>query len=190
MARDIPTGIPDIWLPGETIQWYETVDSSQYPTDTYALTYTFTDGTNSFSATGTQYNEQTYLITVASGVTGAMTADTTHGYSAVLSYTASGLSYVHATGTVRTSVNYALSPTTSPLSFYEVSLNAIEAVLENRATEADLSYSIGSGSTARSLSKMSMNELIQARGFFLRKLKAQRRKEKTGSSMKSYRIRG
>lgn len=190
MAKDIPTGVPDTWIPGDTIQWYTTIDTSQYDTTNYTLVYTFTDGTTSITSSGTQYNSQAFLNTVASGVTATLSANTTYGYSATLVDASSGLRYTIDNGLILTEVNYGLSPTTDPRSFYEKALDAIEAVIEGRASETDLSYSIGSGSTARSLSKMSFDELISARGFFLRKLKALRRKERTGSSIKHYYFRG
>ena len=139
---------------GDTVEWTKTLPD--YPvSDAWVLSYCFV-GASIFSVIGTNDGTNHKIIIPAS-----ISADYVSGDYRYQAYvTKSGIRKEIADGFIKIKPNFATITTSSDQrSHVKKVLDSIEAVIEGRATEYDTSYSIA----GRSLSKMSLDELIKAR---------------------------
>ena len=145
---------PLYFTAGDTVEWTKTLPD--YPvSDNWVLSYHFV-GASIFSVTGTNDGSNHKIIIPAS--TSGTYAAGDYRYQAYV--TKSGIRKEIADGFITINLNFATITTPSDQrSHVKKVLDSIEAVIEGRATEYDTSYSIA----GRSLSKMSLDELIKAR---------------------------
>ena len=177
-----PTQEPDTLVVGDRWVWRRDDLVSDYPLDEYALEYRFTEdstgNTNAFTIAATEA-ESTYLIEIASAVTASLTAGD-YQWAAFIIRSSDNQRVVIDQG--RTEILPNLQNTTADLrSHAKKVLDAIEAVLENRASQDQMSYSIA----GRSLSRMSIDDLMtfrnRYRAEYLREIKLARIKNKQDS---------
>ena len=177
-----PTQEPDTLVVGDRWVWRRDDLVSDYPLDEYALEYRFiedsTGNTNAFTIAATEA-ESTYLVEVASAVTASLTAGD-YQWAAFIIRSSDNQRVVIDQG--RTEILPNLQNTTADLrSHAKKVLDAIEAVLENRASQDQMSYSIA----GRSLSRMSIDDLMtfrnRYRAEYLREIKLARIKNKQDS---------
>ena len=177
-----PTQEPDTLVVGDRWVWRRDDLVSDYPLDEYALEYRFTEdstgNTNAFTIAATEA-ESTYLVEVASAVTASLTAGD-YQWAAFIIRSSDNQRVVVDQG--RTEILPNLQNTTADLrSHAKKVLDAIEAVLENRASQDQMSYSIA----GRSLSRMSIDDLMtfrnRYRAEYLREIKLARIKNKQAS---------
>tara|TARA_Y100000114_G_scaffold148499_1_gene161514 strand:- start:272 stop:859 length:588 start_codon:yes stop_codon:yes gene_type:complete len=182
-----PTQEPDTLVVGDRWVWRRDDLVSDYPLDEYALEYRFTEdstgNTNAFTIAATEA-ESTYLVEIASAVTASLTAGD-YQWAAFIIRSSDNQRVVIDQG--RTEILPNLQNTTADLrSHAKKVLDAIEAVLENRASQDQMSYSIA----GRSLSRMSIDDLMtfrnRYRAEYLREIKLARIKNKqdTGNTIK------
>jgi len=156
-----PLQEPEILVLGDRWVWKRTDLVSDYPTDTYALTYEFHEdsgggGSHKFTITATETTDA-YIVEVASATTDGYSAGEYQWYSFITRSSDSERVAVDS-GFSTLKVNFA--DTNADLrSHAKKVLDAIEAVIENRATIDQSSFSIG----GRSLSRMSPDELMEFR---------------------------
>ena len=140
MAADIPIVEPEIVRAGETLTWSKSY-SDYSAADGYSLVYYLT-GPSSITITAATYLTTDYLVTEASAVTTLWTP----GIYSWESYAElSGEKYFLESG-------YLTIKSTSGKSHAKTMLDAIEAILEGRATNKDLdvvSKSLGGSSLSR-----------------------------------------
>ena len=177
-----PTQEPDTLVVGDRWVWRRDDLVSAYPLDEYALEYRFTEdstgNTNAFTIAATEA-ESTYLVEIASAVTASLTAGD-YQWAAFIIRSSDNQRVVIDQG--RTEILPNLQNTTADLrSHAKKVLDAIEAVLENRASQDQMSYSIA----GRSLSRMSIDDLMtfrnRYRAEYLREIKLARIKNKQDS---------
>ena len=179
-STNYPTSEPNELQLGDFWAWKRTDLSTDYPTASYALSYEFNlvDGSTAanFTLTATESNDE-YIIEVSN-----TTSYTSGEYNWVAYITRSSDSarIKLSEGFTEIQENYATT-TSSVRSHAKKVLDAIEAVIENRATMDQSSMSIA----GRSLSRLTIDELLQFRdrykAEYLKEVKKARIKNKKDS---------
>ena len=178
-----PTQDPDTIVVGDRLLWRREDLANEYPISAYALTYEFHEysgggGSHKFTITATEADD-TYFVEVASSTT-ASYADGDYIWNAFITRTSDSQRIRVDTG--RSTVVKNLANTNADLrSHAKIVLDAIEAVIENRASMDQSSMSIA----GRSLSRMSIDELMTFRdrykAEYLKEIKLARIRNKQGS---------
>ena len=161
LFTDIPEKEPVTIYKGETIVWNRK-DLTDYPVGSYAMSWTArleSNGGTAFSATVTEVDDY-YKFTLDNSDTGGYT---TGDYFWVLKVTQSSDSeeLIIDSGKITVKDNY-FGSTGDTRSHAKIMLDKIESILEGRADADVSSYSI----QGRSLSKISINELLQWRDYY------------------------
>ena len=161
LFTSIPEKEPVKIYKGETVVWNRK-DLTDYPVGSYAMSWTArleSNGGTSFSATVTEV-EDYYKFTLDNSATGGYT---TGDYFWVLKVTQSSDSeeLIIDSGKITVKDNY-FGSTGDTRSHAKIMLDKIESILEGRADADVSSYSI----QGRSLSKISINELLQWRDYY------------------------
>ena len=182
-----PVQEPDTIVIGDRLVWRRDDLANTYPIGSYALTYEFHEdsgggGSHKFDITATEA-ESTYFVEVASSTTASYT-DGDFIWNAFI--TRSSDSQRIRVDTGRTTVVKNLANTNADLrSHAKKVLDAVQAVLENRASVDQASFSIA----GRSLSRMSIDELLSFRdkykAEYLQEIKKARikNKQKSGNTI-------
>ena len=179
-STNYPTSEPNELQLGDFWAWKRTDLSTDYPTASYALSYEFNlvDGSTAanFTLTATESNDE-YIIEVSN------TTSYTSGEYNWISYITRSSDSARiklSEGFTEIQENYATT-TSSVRSHAKKVLDAIEAVIENRATMDQSSMSIA----GRSLSRLTIDELLQFRdrykAEYLKEVKKARIKNKKDS---------
>jgi len=179
-STNYPISEPNELQLGDFWAWKRTDLSTDYPTASYSLSYEFNlvDGSTAanFTLTATESNDE-YIIEVSN-----TTSYTSGEYNWVSYITRSSDSarIKLSEGFTEIQENYATT-TSSVRSHAKKVLDAIEAVIENRATMDQSSMSIA----GRSLSRLTIDELLQFRdrykAEYLKEVKKARIKNKKDS---------
>ncbi len=161
LFTSIPEKEPVTIYKGETVVWNRK-DLTDYPVGSYAMSWTArleSNGGTAFSATVTEV-EDYYKFTLDNSATGGYT---TGDYFWVLKVTQSSDSeeLIIDSGKITVKDNY-FGSTGDTRSHAKIMLDKIESILEGRADADVSSYSI----QGRSLSKISINELLQWRDYY------------------------
>ena len=161
LFTSIPEKEPVTIYKGETVVWTRK-DLTDYPVGSYAMSWTArleSNGGTAFSATVTEV-EDYYKFTLDNSATGGYT---TGDYFWVLKVTQSSDSeeLIIDSGKITVKDNY-FGSTGDTRSHAKIMLDKIESILEGRADADVSSYSI----QGRSLSKISINELLQWRDYY------------------------
>jgi hypothetical protein len=183
-----PNQEPDTLVVGDRWLWRRDDLVSDYPLADYALEYRFTEDStgnaNAFTIAATEA-DSTYLVEIASAVTANLVAGD-YQWAAFIIRSSDSQRVVVDQG--RTEILPNLQNTTADLrSHAKICLDNIQAVLENRASQDQMSYSIA----GRSLSRMSIDDLMtfrnRYRAEYLKEIKLARIKNKqdTGNTIKA-----
>ena len=174
---------PNTLVLGDYWSWKRDDLATDYPVGTYALTYEFHSdsgggGTKKFTLTAVEADDTYYIESASSTTTGYAVGD--YVWEAYITKTSSSNRIMVDSG--RTSITENLANTNADLrSHAKKVLDALEAVIENRATMDQSSMSIA----GRSLSRMSVDELLTFRNRYkaeyLKEIKLARIKNKQGS---------
>lgn len=174
---------PNTLVLGDYWSWKRDDLATDYPIGTYALTYEFHSdsgggGTKKFTLTAVEADDTYYIESASSTTTGYAVGD--YVWEAYITKTSSSNRIMVDSG--RTSITENLANTNADLrSHAKKVLDALEAVIENRATMDQSSMSIA----GRSLSRMSVDELLTFRNRYkaeyLKEIKLARIKNKQGS---------
>ena len=152
---------PNTLVLGDYWSWKRDDLATDYPIGTYALTYEFHSdsgggGTKKFTLTAVEADDTYYIESASSTTTGYAVGD--YVWEAYITKTSSSNRIMVDSG--RTSITENLANTNADLrSHAKKVLDALEAVIENRATMDQSSMSIA----GRSLSRMSVDELLTFR---------------------------
>lgn len=142
-------------IAGDYWAWKRQDLGGDYPPASYALTYSArlesaaTEIEITASESGTDY-----IVEVAAATTAAYTAGIYH-WQAYITRTADSERVTVDSGTFEVKPNRDVAAT-DPRSHVKITLDAIEAVIENRATKDQESYSIN----GRSLSRTPLKDLV------------------------------
>jgi hypothetical protein len=180
-----PTSEPNELQLGDFWAWKKTDLSDDYPTASYSLSYEFNlvDGSTAanFTLTATESNDE-YIIETSS--TTSYTAGE-YNWVSYITRSSDSARIKLSEGFTEIQQNYATT-TSSVRSHVKKVLDAIEAVIENRATMDQSSMSIA----GRSLSRLTVDELMTFRDRYkteyLKEVKQARIKNKkdSGNSIK------
>ena len=160
-SANYPSQEPETLVVGDRWVWQRPDLVTDYPTDQYALTYEFHidsggGGNHQFTITATE-TTTAYIVEVASTVTDNYTADQYKWY-AFITRTSDSQRVAVDNGMTTLVANFA--DTNADLRTHAKKvLDAVQAVIENRATIDQSSFSIA----GRSLSRMSIDELFTVR---------------------------
>lgn len=179
-STNYPTSEPNELQLGDFWAWKRTDLSTDYPTASYALSYEFNlvDGSTAanFTLTATESNDE-YIIEVSN--TTSYTAGE-YNWVSYITRSSDSARIKLSEGFTEIQENYATT-TSSVRSHAKKVLDAIEAVIENRATMDQSSMSIA----GRSLSRLTIDELLQFRdrykAEYLKEVKKARIKNKKDS---------
>ena len=177
-----PTQEPYQLQLGDRWVWVREDLNNDYDTDDYSLSYEFNivDGSTAvnFTITATEANDK-YYVEVGSSTTANYTKGNYHWYAYITRSSDSERIMIDE-GYTEIVDNYAT--TSSDIrSHAKTCLDAIEAVIENRASIDQQSMSIA----GRSLSRMSIDDLLSFRNYYkaeyLKEVKKQRAKNESAS---------
>ena len=178
-----PTQEPDTLVVGDRWMWRRPDLASIYDPSEYALTYEYHrdsggGGVNKFTITATETSDD-YIIEVPSSTTDAYVSNAYIWYAFI---TRSSDSERIAVDNGRAELVDDFADSNADVrSHAKTVLDAIEAVIENRASQDQMSYSIA----GRSLSRMSIDDLMtfrnRYRAEYLEEIKKSRIKNKQDS---------
>lgn len=171
---DIPTTEPAELIAGDLWTWKRTDLGSDYLNSLYTLTYKLrpegaTTGTT-LTITATASGAD-YLVSVAAATTAGYAAGE-YNWSAFITRDSDSERFQVDYGTLTVKPDLAVA-TTDPRSHAKITLDALESVIEDRATKDQMSYSIG----GRSLSRMSVDDLLKFRNTYRAEVKKEDRAE-------------
>lgn len=132
MARTTPTTEPTRVRAGETWDWERSL--SDYPASTWTLTYTFTSASAAISIVASADGD-THVVDVDPLTTAAYTAGHYEGFAQVTDGTDT---YTVWSGTLRVLPDLSAATSYDGRSHARVMLDAIEALLEGRASDDQL----------------------------------------------------
>ena len=159
--ENYPQKEPSTLVLGDYWAWKRDDLADTYPISSYALTYEFHNdvgggGIHKFTLTATEANDTYYIEAASSSTTGYAIGD--YIWEAYITKASDSNRVMVDSG--RTTITQNLADTNADLrSHAKKVLDAIEAVIENRASMDQSSMSIA----GRSLSRMSIDELMTFR---------------------------
>ena len=161
-VNNAPTVEPDRFTVGDFGQWKRPDLSAVYPPAEYNLTYVarISQGGSSEIKVVATNSGGVHLFTVESSVSEDFTAGT-YQWQLEVEQISSGNRLVLQTGLVEIVVDLDEN-NTDPRIHAEIMVDKIQTVLEGKADSDVSSYSIA----GRSITKMSFNELVEARDFY------------------------
>lgn len=176
MTSSIPTIEPDSFVIGSTVKWTKHLDSYA-PGDGWVLTYAFVASGDQQTLTASDNGDGSFLCELSTVESGAFSADVYHWQAYV---TLSGERFSVGSGTVTAQTDFSGAVTGfDGRSHAQKVIEAIEAVLENRASESQKSYSIKD----RSLESMDHAELLKFRDLYRRELVKEERAARVAAGL-------
>ena len=156
-----PTQEPDLLVVGDRWTWRRPDLAATYDPADYALTYEYHEdsgggGSHKFTLTATETTDD-YIIEIASATTAAYATGDFHWF-AFITRTSDSERIAVDDGYAKIELDFA-DTNADHRSHAKKVLDAIEAVLENRASQDQMSYSIA----GRSLARMSIDDLMTFR---------------------------
>ena len=171
----IPTNEPSTIIAGDTWQWSRR-DLSDYPASSWTLEYYLLKADKQIKITATADGDY-FKIVIAASTTAAYPAGV-YRWNAYVSKDTER--YKVDEGTIEIKPNYAAQTTGyDTRTHIKKVLDAIEAVIEGRATQDHLSYSIA----GRSIAKISPEELIRWWSFYKQQYQKELDAEKIASNL-------
>jgi hypothetical protein len=161
-ASNAPTTEPETVVVGDFIQWKRTDLSTDYPNSTHTATYVARitgGGSNEIQLTGTNSGSD-YLFTVPSAASASFSPGK-YFWQLEITQTSSGNRIVVDRGYFNAVADLDVNQS-DPRSHAEIMVDKIESLLNGKADSDVANYSIA----GRSLTKLSFNELIQARDYY------------------------
>lgn len=166
------TAVPMQFTSGETVVW--TQSEADYPASSWTMTTVFVNAAGKFTVTAVASGDD-HVNTISASTSTGLTAGV---YKWQQKVTSGQIVHLVSSGTCEVLKNFAAQALTTfdARSHAQKVLEAIEAVIEGRATEDHLSMSIA----GRSIAKMSLAELIQARESYRREFAREKKIESLG----------
>ena len=166
---NVLTDVPAEIIAGNSVSWI--LSLSDYHAPSWVLTYALVKDGKKLAITGTDDGTD-HLVELAASTTAAYAAGTYH-YQAYVTNSTLSERYVVDSGTIEVLPNFATQTAGyDDRTHAKVALDAIEAVLENRATKDQEAYSIA----GRSLSMTPISDLLQLRDYYRREYNQEQRK--------------
>lgn len=167
MSADIPTSEPSALRIGDTWKWTKTVPD--YPATSWTLKYRFKNAAGGFEITASASGSD-YSVMVAAATTGGYTA----GAYSWMAWVEGGSSekYTVDTGTCTLDPDYRSGTASAAFddrTHARTVLDAIEAVIEGRATKDQQEYEIA----GRRLKRMPVADLLKLRQHYVAEVASQ-----------------
>ena len=155
-----PTIEPEKFAIGDFVQWKREDLVDDYPTATHSAEWVarISGGGSEIKVTATETSTY-YLFTIASATSSSFTQGHYH-WQLEITETSSGNRIIVDTGTL--DIEHDLDDNVDPRSHAQIMVDKIESILQGKADADVSSYSIN----GRSLTKMSFQDLIDARDFY------------------------
>ena len=165
---------PEKIIIGDYLLWKRTDLVSDYPLADYSMEYVarLTAGGNTEIKIAATETNGTYVFEVDSATSATYVAGFYH-WQLEVTETASGNRVVIERGTFTAVVDLDVN-NTDPRTHAEIMITKIESILQGKADADVASYSIN----GRSLTKMSFQDLIDARDFYRKEYAKERQKER------------
>ena len=156
-STNYPNVEPEIIRAGDYIAWKRTDLATDYPVASYALTYTASkQGSTKFNITASESSSpEEYLVEVGGNVSAAYSAGE-YNWQADMTDSSDSTKRVQVGEGLWTVEEDLAISTADPRTHNQKVLDAIRAVIQNRATRDQSSYSI----SGRSLSLTPMEDLL------------------------------
>ena len=156
-----PTTEPEKFAIGDFVQWKREDLVDDYPTATHSATWIarLASGTSSEITVNATETSTYYLFTISSATSSGFTQGHYH-WQLEITETSSGNRIIIDSGTL--DIEYDLDVNVDPRSHAQIMVDKIESILQGKADADVSSYSIN----GRSLTKMSFQDLIDARDFY------------------------
>lgn len=159
MPPTIPTRVPDKIHAGDSVNW--NISNSDYPAPTWTLTFTFINERDKFSITSTADGDS-HAISVAPAISGKYPAGLYYWKCRASDGTDKYLIQEGRT-TVLQNLEDANLKSADLRSHAKKVLDAVEAVIENRASDSDMSMSVD----GQSITNFSPEQLTDLRSKYL-----------------------
>jgi hypothetical protein len=171
-AASAPTVEPDTITQGSLAQWVRK-DLPEYPASAYRLHFNAIDSTrqNTITAQSANDGNGNHLFSLSSTTTAAYAAGSYY-WQVEIEQLSDSERVLDRRGTLEVRPDLAQSGVEAR-SHAEIMLDKIESLLENRADKDVSNYSI----SGRSISKMTIAELLEWRGYYRSEVRQQRDKE-------------
>lgn len=159
-VANAPTTEPEKFTIGDFVQWKREDLVGDYPTATHSAEWVarISGGGSEIKVTATETSTY-YLFTIASATSSTFTQGHYH-WQLEITETSSGNRIIVDTGTL--DIEHDLDDNVDPRSHAQIMVDKIESILQGKADADVSSYSIN----GRSLTKMSFQDLIDARDFY------------------------
>jgi hypothetical protein len=160
-VANAPTTEPEKFAIGDFVQWKREDLVDDYPTATHSATWIarLASGTSSEITVNATETSTYYLFTIPSATSSGFTQGHYH-WQLEITETSSGNRIIIDSGTL--DIEYDLDVNVDPRSHAQIMIDKIESILQGKADADVSSYSIN----GRSLTKMSFQDLIDARDFY------------------------
>ena len=163
--------IPDELVSGDAVEWLES--ESEYPSDTHSIRYVFISASLQIIVNSSAEGSDHLLQITAAASAEFLPGD--YNYQRSIIETATSDRFTTASGSLRVLPNYEEANAGLDVrSWAEKTLEAVEAVIADKATKDQASYSIA----GRSLSRYSYQDLLDLRSYCKRQIKSERRRER------------
>ena len=156
-----PTTEPEKFAIGDFVQWKREDLVDDYPTATHSATWIarLASGTSSEITVNATETSTYYLFSIPSATSSGFTQGHYH-WQLEITETSSGNRIIVDSGTL--DIEYDLDVNVDPRSHAQIMVDKIESILQGKADADVSSYSIN----GRSLTKMSFQDLNDARDFY------------------------
>ena len=178
---EAPETEPETIVAGDQVKWKRTDLGTDYPNTAYSLRYSSrleAAGSTTFDVASADSGDN-FLMTIAHGTTASLSTGVYHWQLYILRDSDSAR-LTFDSGTWEIIANRD-ADTTDPRTHAKITLDAVEAVIEGRATKDQENYSIA----GRSLSRTPVADLLSLRDYyrteFIREQRVERRKNGTGT---------
>jgi len=160
-VANAPTTEPETFAIGDFVQWKREDLVGDYPTATHSATYIarLAHGTSSEFTVNATETATYYLFSIPSATSAGFDQGHYH-WQLEITETSSGNRIIVDTGTL--DIEYDLDVNVDPRSHAQIMIDKIESILQGKADADVSSYSIN----GRSLTKMSFQDLNDARDFY------------------------
>ena len=172
-VANAPTTEPERFSIGDFVQWKREDIVGDYPVATHSATWIarLASGTNTEITVNATEASTYYLFTIASADSASFSEGHYH-WQLEITETSSGNRIIIDTGTL--DIHYDLDNNVDPRSHAQIMIDKIESILQGKADADVASYSIN----GRSLTKMSFDDLINARDFYRKEYAKELQKER------------
>ena len=161
MAYTVPTDEPGKIIAGFTAQWKKYY-SDYLPSDNWTLKYTFKKSGVAPLEISSSADSDYHLVNIAPATTSNYTAGD-YTWQSYVENSSSGEKYLLESGLIKIIADFSsLEASDDIRSHAQVVLDAVEAVIEGRATASQQEVSVGD----KSIKYMSFTQLIQLRGYY------------------------